>query len=290
MLSRVNRMGVSSWATHAHIDAVSLSPIGAFARAHDPDRFLCALFAPAERREPIFALIAFNHELARAREAATNPMAALIRLQWWRDAIEEARAGRPARRHEVAGPLHGAVTAGALDPDALIDLVDAREAETEEDGFATEQDFVTWLRGTAGGWSAVAGRALGADAEAAEVLRALGAAYGLAGVLRSVGAHAAQGRCLLPRDRLAAAGLRAEEVIADPRAAGPGAVLRAMAADGMEALASARRDLPSGVVAAALPVVLARRDLRRIAHGQAVPMRGLGDRLAVSCAGLRHRV
>ena len=77
---------------------MTLSPIGAFARAHDPDRFLCALFAPAERREAIFALVALNHELARAREAATNPMAALIRLQWWRDVVEEARDGRPARR------------------------------------------------------------------------------------------------------------------------------------------------------------------------------------------------
>lgn len=273
-----------------HTRGVTLSSIGAFARAHDPDRFLCALFAPAERREAIFALIAFNHELARAREATTNPMAALIRLQWWRDAVEDVRAGRPARRHEVAAPLHESVTAGLLDPDALIDLADAREAETEEGGFATEQDFVTWLRGTAGGWSAVAGRALGADATGAEVLRALGAAYGLAGVLLSVGAHAAQGRCLLPADRLAAAGLRAEEVIADPHVAALGPLLRAMAQEGLEALAAARRDVPPHAIAAALPAVLARLDLRRIARGQAVAGRGLGDRLAVSCAGLRHRV
>ena len=283
-------MGVSPRAAHAHIGAVSLSPIGAFARAHDPDRFLCALFAPAERREAIFALIAFNHELARAREATTNPMAALIRLQWWRDAVEEARAGRPPRRHEVAGPVQAAVAEGALDPDALIELADAREAETEEGGFATEQDFVTWLRGTSGGWSAAAGRALGADAAVAEVLRALGAAYGLAGVLRSVAAHAAQGRCLLPLDRLAEAGLRAEEVIAAPRGAALAGVLRGLAGEGLAALEGARRDLPAPLVAAALPAVLARRDLRRIARGRAVDARGIGDRIAVTWAGLRQRV
>ncbi|MEO3473712.1 squalene/phytoene synthase family protein [Roseomonas sp. CAU 1739] len=269
---------------------MSLSPIGAFARAHDPDRFLCALFAPAERREAIFALIAYNHELARAREAATNPMAALIRLQWWRDAVEEARTGRPPRRHEVAGPLQAAIAEAALDPDALVELADAREDETEEGGFASEQDFVTWLRGTAGGWSAVAGRALGADAEAAELLRALGAAYGLAGVLRSVAAHAAQGRCLLPLDRLAEAGLRAEEVIAAPQGPALADLVQAMAAEGLAALAGARRDLPPMLIAAALPAVLAGRDLRRIARGGAVDARGIGDRLAVSWAGLRHRL
>jgi phytoene synthase len=269
---------------------VNLSPIGAFARAHDPDRFLCALFAPADRRETVFALIALNHEIARAREATTNPMAALIRLQWWRDAVEEARDGRPARRHEVAGPLHDAIGVAALDPDAAIELIDAREVETEEGGFATEQDFVTWLRGTAGGWSAVAGQALGADAEAGAVLRALGAAYGLAGVLRSVAAHAAQGRCLLPLDRLAEAGLRAEDVITDPHGTKLAALLRAMAREGLEALASARRDVPAGAIAAALPAVLARRDLRRLARGRGVEQRGIGDRLAVSWAGLRQRV
>ncbi|WP_240789884.1 squalene/phytoene synthase family protein [Roseomonas sp. HF4] len=269
---------------------MNLSAIGAFARDHDPDRFLCALFAPAPARAAIFALIAFNHELARAREAASNPIAALIRLQWWRDAVEEARAGRPARRHEVAAPLHAAIAAGTLDADALVAMVDAREAEAEEDGLATEQGFVAWLRGTAGGWSAAAGRALGATAEQAEVLRALGAAYGLAGALASVAPHAAQGRCLLPRDRLAAAGLSAEAAIVAPAAAPLGALLREMAAEGLVALAGARRDVPRAAVAAALPAVLARRDLARIAAGRAVARpRGLLDRAAVALAGLRGR-
>ena len=270
---------------------MSLSPIGAFARAHDPDRFLCAVLAPPAAREALFALIALNHELARAREAATNPLAALIRLQWWRDAIEEARAGRPPRRHEVAAPLHAAVTGGQLDPDALIALVDAREAEAEEDGLATEDAFVAWLRGTAGGWSAVAGRMLGADAEAAEVLRALGAAYGLAGVLRNVRFHAAQGRCLLPRDRMESAGLDAEAVIADPAASTIGALCREMAEEGLAALGTARRDVPRGAFAAALPAVLAQRDLRRIARGiMTAGPRGLGDRWAVIRAGLLGRL
>jgi phytoene synthase len=268
---------------------VSLSPIGAFARRHDPDRFLCALFAPAARREAIFALIALNHELARAREAASNPVAALIRLQWWREAIDEARAGRPPRRHEVAAPLAEAVGCGALDADALLAMVDAREAEAEE-AIATEQEFVAWIRGTAGGWSAAAGLALGADAEAAERLRGLGASYGLAGVLRSVAAHAAQGRCLLPRDRLAEAGLTPEAVVADPGAPALRALCAEMAAEGLVALASARRDVPAPAIAAGLPSVLAGRDLSRISRGQAVRPRGLGDRLAVAFAGTRGRV
>jgi len=37
-------------------------------RRVDPDRYLTALFAPPARREALFTLYAFNHELARARE------------------------------------------------------------------------------------------------------------------------------------------------------------------------------------------------------------------------------
>ena len=268
--------------------SVSLSPIAAFARAHDPDRFLAALFAPPERREAIFTLIAFNHELARAREAASNPIAALIRLQWWRDALGEALAGKPARRHEVAAPLHAAITAGSLDPMALGAMIDAREAETEEAGIPTEVDFVAWLRGTAGGFAYAAGLALGGSAEDAEKLRALGAAYGLAGVLRSVTAHAAQGRCLLPGDRLAAAGLNAEAVISAPMAPAVSALCAEMAAEGLEALRTAPCDVPKALIAAALPVVLAGRDLQRLAAVKVVTMpRGVADRVAVIWAGMR---
>jgi phytoene synthase len=270
-----------------------MSDLADFVRAHDPDRFLCALFAPAPRRPALFALLALNHELARAREAASNPLAAMIRVQWWREAVQEADAGKPARRHEVAAPLHAAITARELDPADLLALADAREAEMDEEGFASRGAFEAWLRGTAGGVAVAAGRLLGAPSAALPVLQALGALYGLAGVLRSIPFHAAQGRCLLPEDLLAAAGSDAGAVIGDPEAGSP--VARAMAVEGLERLAEARRAarrvVPSNAVAAALPAVLAGRDLRRIGRGgRPAPHRGFGDRLAVTLAGLTGRI
>ncbi len=267
----------------------TLSPIGAFARAHDPDRFLCALFAPPERREALFALIAFNHELARAREAARTPMIALIRLQWWRDAVEDAATGKPPRRHEVAGPLHAAIAAGLLDPADLHAMADAREAEAEEEGIPTEAAFAAYLRASAGGFAVTAGRLLGAEGPALAALQEAGAAYGLAGILRSTAALAGQGRCLLPAESLAAEGLTAEGVIADPATAAP--VIATLAGRGLDQARRLRPRPPRGAIAAALPLMLARRDLRRLARGQAIPpTRGLADRLAVTAAGLLGRV
>lgn len=80
----------------------------ALVRRHDPDRFLTCLFAPARRRDALLVLYAFNHELARARAVASDPMLALIRLQWWREVVEG-----DAKRHEVATPLTEAIAAGS---------------------------------------------------------------------------------------------------------------------------------------------------------------------------------
>lgn len=267
----------------------ALSPIAAFARAHDPDRFLCALFAPAAQREALFVLIGFNHELARAREAARTPLIALMRLQWWRDVVADAAAGKPPRRHEVAGPLHAAIAAGQLDAEALTAMADAREAEAEEEGIPSEAAFQAYLRGTAGGLAVAAGRLLGVAGPALAGLQEAGAAYGLAGVLRNLPALAGQGRCLLPADVLAVHGLTAEAVVAAPGETRP--VVAALASAGLDRVVALRPALPRSAVAAALPLVLARRDLRRLAVGREVPpVRGLGDRLAVTAAGLLGRV
>ncbi len=49
-----------------------LSPLAALVRRHDRDRYQTVLFAPAGRREALFALYAFNYEIARVRETVTR--------------------------------------------------------------------------------------------------------------------------------------------------------------------------------------------------------------------------
>src|SRR5580658_7857725 len=236
-----------------------MHPLVDFVRRHDPDRFLTALFAPPDRRPALLALYAFNHELARAREAAHEPALALIRLQWWREVVD----GAP-RAHEVATPLAAALSDGGLARADLLALIGAREVETDP-AIATLDDWLAYLRGTAGGVAVAAARLLGATAP--EALRDLGAAYGAAGVLRAVPALARQGRCLLPADVLAAHGLSPEampeSVLRTPAAPAVQAVLATLAVTGRSLLNDAPRRLPRPVIAAALPAVLARRDLSR---------------------------
>lgn len=254
--------------------------LAALVRRHDPDRFLTVLFAPPAKRDDLLALYAFNHELARAREVVSEPPLALIRLQWWREVVEGAR-----RHHETAAPLGDALDRGALLPSDLLPVIEAREIEAEPE-IATLGDFHRYVLNGAGGLAVAAGRLLGHDRP--EELRPLGAAYGVAGVLRSVPTLAAQRRCLLPADLLAEQGLSPEAAIAEPDTPSVQTVLRRLASEGRALLAAGPRRVRGRGVAAVLPAVLARRDLLR----SPVPSgpRGLGDRLAVTVAGLTGRV
>jgi phytoene synthase len=287
-------------------------PITTLVRQHDPDRFLTALFAPAGKRDALLTLYAFNHELARAREVASEPMLALIRLQWWREVVE----GAP-RRHPVATPLRATLDAGLLRAADLLALIEAREQEAEPE-MASLDVWRGYVLGSAGGLAVAAARLL--DAPEPEAARAPGAAYGVAGLLRSLPMRAAQGRMLLPADLLAAQGLSVPAALAAPDAPGVQAVARQLAEEGRALLRRGRQQpVPPPAIAAVLPAVLARRDLARWPIGQAptgqgpagqaptgqaptgqgpraqgpragATPRGLGDRLAVTVAGLRGRL
>ncbi len=249
--------------------------IAATVRAHDPDRFFTALFAPPEKRDTLLALYAFNHELARAREVVSAPHLALIRLHWWREVVQ----GTP-KRHPVADAIAHFVADGTLPAPDLLAIIDARETEADAE-ISTLAEWRAYLLGTAGGLMVAAARLLGAVEP--EAVRPLGAAYGAAGVLRAAPVLARAGRCLLPADVLAAHGLSPEAVVSG---ADPSAAIRELIAEGRAFLRPLA--LPRAVIACALPAVLARRDLARL-PGPAWP-RGLGDKLAVGWAAWRGRI
>jgi len=250
-----------------------------FVRRHDPDRFLTALFAPAEKRAALLALYGFNHELARAREAVREPFMARIRLQWWREVVEGAR-----RAHEIAGPLGEVIAAGLVDREDLLAMIEAREAEAEP-RIETLVDWRAYLLGGAGGLAVAAARLLGASEP--EGARPAGALYGGVGVLRGAGYLARTGRCLLPADILARHGLSPEHVTAEPDRSLRPALIGDLAAE-LRALAPGPIAVRGTALAAVLPVVLARRDLRRL--GSPPAPRGIGDRLAVLAAAMRGHV
>ncbi|EIE51555.1 hypothetical protein C357_08561, partial [Citreicella sp. 357] len=156
----------------------------------DPDRFAATMAAPAPARAALFAIYAFNVEVARAPWLTQESMIAEMRLQWWRDALEEIRKGGLVRRHEVVTPLAHVIDAGSAD---LLDrLVGARRWDIYKDPFEDAAHFTRYLEETSGHLVAAAARALGGLPQT--VALDAGYASGLAQFLRAVPELEAQNR------------------------------------------------------------------------------------------------
>ncbi len=157
------------------------------ARRCDPDRYLCALFSPPGRRDAVLGLILFNHELARIPEVVSQPMAGMIRYQWWRDALDEISAGKPARQHPVVSELAVGIARGWIDAAALQQMIDAREPALAEAAGGDAAEIERFVAATSGSLQDAIYTALGGMEPAmAAAARQIGTAFGLIGIVRAV--------------------------------------------------------------------------------------------------------
>lgn len=259
----------------------------------DPDRWLTTLFAPDASRPGLFALYAFNAEIARARETVSQPMIGQIRLQWWREAWEGIAAGRP-RQHPVVLALHEHCR--HLDPATVLALIDARERDMDDTPFADLAALTDYARATSAPLMKLAVQQLGARASDSAI-DAAGAAYALTGLLRAAPHLLAQHRVLLPLDLLSEQGLSAEATYQTEARAPLHPVFASMAAEAQSQLNKARReDVARAALPALLPATLAgvalkalrRRDYDPVAAETAItPLR---RQMALLWASLRRRI
>jgi phytoene synthase len=151
-------------------------------RRVDEDRWLASRFAPADVRQRLVALYALNDEIARSSEVVTRPALADIRLAWWRDAIAEIYAGKPARAHPV---LQAFAEARGDWPQAAFEaLIDARARDVDTAPFADVDALEAYIDATAGGVLRLALHAV--DAPSAPTFAAAGArAWGFTAWLRA---------------------------------------------------------------------------------------------------------
>ena len=169
---------------------MSFEACAALVERADPLRFRVAMAAPVAARRILFPLYAFNVEVARAPWVTQEAMIAEMRLQWWRDALEEIADGRTVRKHEVVDAL-----AACLDPEGarcLDGLIAARRWDIYKDAFENQGHFDDYIDATSGHLMWTAARLLGAADE--RVVRDFAYGVGIANIFQAVPALEAQGR------------------------------------------------------------------------------------------------
>ncbi len=237
-------------------------------RRFDYDRYLCTLFAPPAARDALFALYAFNLEVAKIRELVSEPMLGEIRLQWWREAVEGIYGGA-TRRHQCVEALAAAIGRHDL-PRAPFDaLIDARAFDLTDGPPATLGDLEAYADVTSGALQVIALNVLGGGREdAVAAARSAGIAWALVGLIRAVPFHAGGGRLYLPADLLDAAGVSRDALTAGRPGPAIAEIARTVAECAQGYLARARAaqgTVPRSALPAVLPARLAGVYLARLA-------------------------
>jgi NADH dehydrogenase [ubiquinone] 1 alpha subcomplex assembly factor 6 len=241
--------------------------VGALVRQHDRDRYQTALFASPVPREALFALYAFNYEIARIPESVTQPMLGQIRLQWWREVIDAAYAGATPRAHVVAAPLTAVIREAALTRSLLEQMIDGRERDLASEPPATLAALEDYAQATSANLAQLALEALGVrEPVAVAAARDIGIAYGLIGLLRAAPFHARAGRSYLPADLVASdAALRDyAEFRGSAAVCAVAAAIADVAADRLRTARRRRGEIPRAALPALLPAVVAERALVRL--------------------------
>ena len=224
-------------------------------RQADRDRFLAALFAPAERRSALHALYAFNIEVRRVRDAAREPLPGEIRLQWWTDVLNGERRGE-ADANPVAAALLATIEQHGLSRAALLDLIEAHRFDLYDEPMADLAALEAYATATSSVLFDLAAQILtGAGLETAA--GPAGIASAVLHLLQAFPAHAAQHRLYVPLETLERHGVQEADIFAgqsSPELKAALAELRGRARQHLAAVSAQVSEVPPAALPALLPL------------------------------------
>ncbi|WP_298964141.1 phytoene/squalene synthase family protein [uncultured Roseibium sp.] len=238
------------------------------ARQFDKDRYLSALLAPEKSRPGLMALYAFSAELGRIRELVSEPLPGEVRLQWWRDLLEDNEHGAAAS-NPVANALLETIAQYQLPRQSLIAMTEARIFDLYNDQMPSLNDLEGYAGETVSGLIQLACLVLndGKDPGTAIAAGHAGVAYALTGLMRALPWHAARQQMYLPKDLQARHNLDPATVFKGETTPELRAVLtelRAHVRHHLERVRSASVEVPSCCTPAFLPLVLVEPFLKKL--------------------------
>ncbi len=249
----------------------------ALVRASDKDRFLSALFAPAEHRGALHALYALNIELSRVGELVKEPLAGEVRLQWWREAVAGERPGE-ARAHPVASALLEVIGRYGMPLDRFDEMIEARRFELGGELMGSLDQLETYARHTSSNLIELAVRVLDREAHTPAFAGPAGTSVAMAGLLRRFALDAARGQLFLPADLLVQYAVVPQDIFAGQSSDGLIAAL-AYLRDVAAARYEEARELTGAAghtsIAAWLPAALVPPYLRALTRGERHPFRAV---------------
>ncbi|XP_046412936.1 NADH dehydrogenase (ubiquinone) complex I, assembly factor 6 [Neodiprion fabricii] len=182
-------------------------------RKYDYENYLCALLLPNTVRSAALAIRAFNIEVARVEEQASDTTIGKMRLKFWEDTVDKIYNDTPPR-NPVALELHRIVRKHKLSKHYLKRLIVARSEKLTLSVFPSLESLEAYAENTA---SPVYYLLLEAsDIKHVRVDHAashLGKAHGITNLIRSILYNAQRRSIVIPQDIMMKHNLSTEEVL-----------------------------------------------------------------------------
>jgi len=250
----------------------------ALVREADRDRYLAALFAPAEHRDALYALYAFNVEISRVRDLAREPMPGEIRLQWWREMLAGERDGEAAA-HPVASSLMATLKRYGFVAAPLLQLIDAHTFDLYDAPMAAMDELELYAIWTQSPLFAMAAGILGAAGGLPETFTLdVSIAAAIAKILVDLPRHASRRQLYVPLDVLGRHHVDREDIFAGQVSDGLRAALgemRGIAREHLQNAQAALQSAPPQILPAFLAVALVGPQLRRMDRADYQPFQFL---------------
>nr|XP_023961036.1 NADH dehydrogenase (ubiquinone) complex I, assembly factor 6 isoform X1 [Chrysemys picta bellii] len=182
-------------------------------RKRDYEGFLCSLLLPAESRTSAFALRAFNVELAQIKDSITQKTIGLMRMQFWRKAVEDIYCDNPPHQ-PVAIELWKAIKRHNLTKRWLLKIIDEREKNLDDRAYHNIQELETYADNTHSALLYLTLEMLGVrDIHADHAASHIGKAQGIVTCLRATPYHSKRRKVFLPMDICMLHGVSQEDFI-----------------------------------------------------------------------------
>ncbi|NP_001180807.1 NADH dehydrogenase (ubiquinone) complex I, assembly factor 6 isoform X3 [Macaca fascicularis] len=169
-------------------------------RKRDYEGYLCSLLLPAESRSSVFALRAFNVELAQVKDSVSEKTIGLMRIQFWKKTVEDIYCDKPPQQ-PVAIELWKAVKRHNLTKRWLMKIIDEREKNLDDKAYRNIKELENYAENTQSSLLYLTLEILGIkDVHADHAASHIGKAQGIVTCLRATPYHGSRRKVFLPMD------------------------------------------------------------------------------------------
>uniref|UniRef100_A0A3P8RY82 NADH dehydrogenase (ubiquinone) complex I, assembly factor 6 n=1 Tax=Amphiprion percula TaxID=161767 RepID=A0A3P8RY82_AMPPE len=186
-------------------------------RSRDYEGFMSSLLLPLEARRSSLALRAFNVELAQVKDSVSQKTIGLMRMQFWKAAIEEIYRDEPPNQ-PVSMELWRAVRTHDLTKRWLLRIVTEREKDLDDKAYRNLQELEAYSENTQSSLIYLLLECLGVkNVHADHAASHIGKAKGIVTCLRATPYHSSRRKVYLPMDICMLHGASQEDFIRGSR-------------------------------------------------------------------------